>query len=71
MGRPKKDDAKVAAVQLRLDEEQLAGLDRLVEQQKEELRGKGVEVTRASFLRGLLAQAIDAANTTRKGKSKT
>lgn len=67
-GRPKKDDAKIAAVQVRLDEEQLAGLDRLIELKQQELRMHGVEFSRASFLRGLLIREIEAMNSARKGK---
>lgn len=67
MGRPK-TAVKTTAVQVRLDPQRLAVLDVLVEQQRLELRGSGLEVSRASFLRGLLDREIDA--TAPKGKKR-
>lgn len=47
-------------MQVRLDPARLRALDRLVERRQAALFGEGVDVSRASYLRGLLDREIEA-----------
>lgn len=58
MVRPKKEDPKSVAVQVRLDGRQAAWLDRVVTSQAELLHLAGAEVSRASVVRGLINKAM-------------
>ncbi|MEZ4301604.1 MAG: hypothetical protein R3B70_42110 [Polyangiaceae bacterium] len=65
-GRPKKDDAKKTAVQVRLAPELSAALDDLVAEYQ--AASPAAEVSRASVLRHLLEREIEARLALRSGK---
>lgn len=67
-GRPKKEDAKTVAVQVRLTPDRVEGLDELVAEHQ--AAAPAGEVSRASVLRHLLDRALEERGASQKGRAK-